>query len=324
MMKKQLISVLAAVSLVMGAVVTSSVTSTIMRGSLVGTAAAAGSAYVKPTNLSLEVLVNARKVQFPDAKPKMVNGSVLVPIRVVTETLKGKVLSVAGKDIVLQKGDRTVKLAIGSKAAAVNGKAITLNAAPSVYNNRTYVPLRFISEAFGEAVEWDSVNQFVWIGHKNVPSLDSLGKIEDIKPYEKYYEGAESTLTNGNGIKYKKARIITVNDLPFSVGGDLYLRLDRATSFQGKSLFRFSTTNKGSFVGGVVLLRDNGIRSREEITLYRESIGDHRIFYYGVVSKADFQVFGDKNYKSFQLSSVKYYDFGFYGEYKVLLENPWR
>ncbi|MGF7030540.1 foldase protein PrsA [Paenibacillus mucilaginosus] len=35
-----------------------------------------------------------------------------------------------------------------------------------IYNGTTYVPLRFISEALGEKVEWDGDNNRIWIGKK--------------------------------------------------------------------------------------------------------------------------------------------------------------
>ncbi|CAK4814267.1 unnamed protein product [Aphanomyces euteiches] len=35
-----------------------------------------------------------------------------------------------------------------------------------VYNNTTYVPLRFVGEALGKKVEWDEKNQTIWLGDK--------------------------------------------------------------------------------------------------------------------------------------------------------------
>jgi foldase protein PrsA len=41
-----------------------------------------------------------------------------------------------------------------------------------IYNNQTYVPIRFISEALGEKVRWDENNNTVWIGKKIVAVLN--------------------------------------------------------------------------------------------------------------------------------------------------------
>jgi foldase protein PrsA len=41
-----------------------------------------------------------------------------------------------------------------------------------IYNNTTYVPLRFVSEALGKKVDWDEKNQTIWFGGKNGVSVD--------------------------------------------------------------------------------------------------------------------------------------------------------
>jgi len=59
------------------------------------------------------------------------------------------------KTVTATAGNVTVKLTIGSKTATVNGNSVTLDVAPTILNQRTYVPLRFISEAFGKWVSYD-------------------------------------------------------------------------------------------------------------------------------------------------------------------------
>jgi len=55
----------------------------------------------------------------------------------------------------------TMKLQIGNSNAIVNGVVVSLDAPPVIINNRTLVPLRFISESFGANVEWDPVLRIV-------------------------------------------------------------------------------------------------------------------------------------------------------------------
>jgi foldase protein PrsA len=40
-----------------------------------------------------------------------------------------------------------------------------------VYNNTTYVPLRFVSEALGKKVQWDEKNQTIWFGDKTATTV---------------------------------------------------------------------------------------------------------------------------------------------------------
>jgi hypothetical protein len=48
----------------------------------------------------------------------------------------------------------TIVLTIGADIVSVNGKATSIDAAPEIIEGRTFVPIRFISEAFGSTVEW--------------------------------------------------------------------------------------------------------------------------------------------------------------------------
>lgn len=58
---------------------------------------------------------------------------------------------------------KEIFLYIGKVIAFVNGKEIKLDAAPFIKNGRTYVPLRFISEAIGGTVIWDGNEKKVMI-----------------------------------------------------------------------------------------------------------------------------------------------------------------
>ncbi len=55
------------------------------------------------------------------------------------------------------KADNMVALKIGAPIAFVNGGEMEISgAAPQIINSKTYLPLRFLADAFGYSVEWDS------------------------------------------------------------------------------------------------------------------------------------------------------------------------
>ena len=56
-----------------------------------------------------------------------------------------------------------IKLQIGNKNAIVNTSTLILPVAPVIKNGRTFVPLRFVSEAFGAEVTWDGIFKIVGI-----------------------------------------------------------------------------------------------------------------------------------------------------------------
>jgi hypothetical protein len=77
-------------------------------------------------------------------------------------------IAVVAYDAAGNKGTQTIKvtyapaantstvlvLTIGMDIVSVNGKATSIDAAPEIVASRTFVPIRFIAEAFGATVEW--------------------------------------------------------------------------------------------------------------------------------------------------------------------------
>jgi hypothetical protein len=70
----------------------------------------------------------------------------------------------ASEEFFLIRTDETIiKLTIGNTTAFVNGKAVPLDVPPTIIAGRTMVPIRFISEAFGAEVQWESETRTVRI-----------------------------------------------------------------------------------------------------------------------------------------------------------------
>ena len=109
----------------------------------------------------IKVVVDNQALEF-DVPPVNVNNRVLVPFRAISEAL-GAVVSwdEVTKVVTAKKLDITIKLTIGDKIAYINNRPTTLDVAPQIINNRTLIPVRFISEAFGAEVGWDGTNQTV-------------------------------------------------------------------------------------------------------------------------------------------------------------------
>jgi Copper amine oxidase N-terminal domain len=89
-------------------------------------------------------------------------GRVFVPLRGVFEHMGASVVYSAGT-INATKQNTTVQLRVGSTQATVNGQTQTLDVAPFIVGASTYVPLRFIAQAFGAQVGWDSPTRVVTI-----------------------------------------------------------------------------------------------------------------------------------------------------------------
>ena len=90
-----------------------------------------------------------------DAAPYLEGSTTMLPFKVVGDAL-GATVKWEGesKSVIFQQGDTTIVLQIGSSLALVNDRTVELDVAPVISNNRTFVPLRFVSTNLGAKVDW--------------------------------------------------------------------------------------------------------------------------------------------------------------------------
>ncbi len=108
---------------------------------------------------ALSVTVNGQPATF-SPPPIERAGRVFVPLRGVFERL-GATVVYSGGVINATGNNRTISLHIGSTQATVSGQPKALDVAPFIVGASTYVPLRFVSEALGAGVNYDSAHQIV-------------------------------------------------------------------------------------------------------------------------------------------------------------------
>ena len=102
------------------------------------------------------------KVIYNDVSPVIVNDRTMIPIRFIAEALGLNVSWNETAQTVSLKGDVIeIEMGIDSNYAKVNGTEKVLDVAPFIENNRTYLPVRFISENLGAKVEWVPGNRSI-------------------------------------------------------------------------------------------------------------------------------------------------------------------
>jgi len=112
----------------------------------------------------VKVLVEADEVTFPDAQPVVAGNRVMVPLRAVAEALGWRVSWSPSAQIVhIIKNEIEVSVAIGGSVYQVDGQPREMNAVPFLQEQRTYVPVRFVSEGLGYGVSWDGASASVRI-----------------------------------------------------------------------------------------------------------------------------------------------------------------
>ncbi len=94
---------------------------------------------------------------FPiDAPPILLDGRVMVPIRIIAEIFGAEIdWRPHTKTVIITLRYEEIRLSVGSTEAVVNGRPTPLDVAPVIHNGRLMVPIRFISEIFRSVVEWD-------------------------------------------------------------------------------------------------------------------------------------------------------------------------
>ncbi len=125
-----------------------------------------GEEKISQTN-NVKVLMNGTELDF-DVNPVIENGRVLVPLRMIFESLGATVTwESKTKTVIAEKNNKRIKLVVDGKEAYLNNEPIKLDVPAGLKNNRTLVPLRFISESLGANVSWDGKTRIVTITYKD-------------------------------------------------------------------------------------------------------------------------------------------------------------
>ena len=106
--------------------------------------------------------VNGQAVEF-DVPPQIINDRTMLPMRKIFEALGAEIEWIeSSQAIIAAKGSLIITLRIGyedmSATDILTGetKKITLDSVPVILEERTLVPVRAVSEAFGLKVNWDA------------------------------------------------------------------------------------------------------------------------------------------------------------------------
>lgn len=99
-----------------------------------------------------------------DATPYIENGRTYVPVRYLGNALGAETKwEEETKKVTLYKGSIEVNLIINSNDIIINGQSKEIDVAAVERNGRTYLPARYVAEAFGYQVMWDEESQTVSI-----------------------------------------------------------------------------------------------------------------------------------------------------------------
>ena len=121
----------------------------------------------------VKIYVNGKLIK-SDQPPIIKSSRTFVPVRVIAENLGTKVeYHREDRAVNIEKDDADIHIAIGEDMVwfsdEIKAGPVPIDAPAFIKNNRTYIPLRAISELFYMDVNWDAKKRAVYIDEKPVP-----------------------------------------------------------------------------------------------------------------------------------------------------------
>lgn len=138
---------------------------------LAATMAVSASSAVMTGSEAVTVIVDGSTL-VSDVAPQIINDRTMVPMRAIFETLGATVeWDGEARKITSKRGDTTIEMTVDNKTMYINGKAVELDTAPTIVNDRTLVPTRAAAEGLDAEVEWLADSKTVLILDKAKDSV---------------------------------------------------------------------------------------------------------------------------------------------------------
>ncbi|AZK45142.1 copper amine oxidase N-terminal domain-containing protein [Paenibacillus lentus] len=161
--------------------------------------------------------INGQRVSA--VQPIVKDGRTLVPLRFISEGLGAKVdFNAKNQFITIKHVDKTITLKIGKKDISINGKSSEMDVAADVYNNSTYIPLRYIGEAFNKKVVYlknEEIQPYSLIIIRDV-NAKVLENRNLIHIYELLYQGKSIVYSDRfMAVIKENDQLLVSNNLPY-------------------------------------------------------------------------------------------------------------
>ncbi|WP_027084881.1 N-acetylmuramoyl-L-alanine amidase family protein [Cohnella panacarvi] len=143
----------------------------------------AGMAYAEKATVTPKLILDGKVLQ-PPVAPKIMNNFVMVPVRIVTESLGYKVdYEKKNKQVTVSGGKTKIVMQVDQKTANVDGKSKKMDMPPTMESNSVLIPLRFVSDSVGIDVFWDNATKSVFLYTKEAPNTGNGSEgVEAVPP----------------------------------------------------------------------------------------------------------------------------------------------
>lgn len=112
-----------------------------------------------------------------DAAAFLSGGRAFVPMRYLGDAMGAEVAwDARTRRVTLTRGTTCVELTVGRPVIRVNGREQAIDVSPVLVGGRTYLPARFVAEAFGYGASWDPSLRRVTLRYRYAYSRDWLDR----------------------------------------------------------------------------------------------------------------------------------------------------
>lgn len=187
----------------------------------------------------IHIIYNDTPVVYDDVKPINRQDRVMIPFRVALESMGATVdYEDAARLVTATKGDITINFTLESDTIYVNNNGVestvTMDVPMIIEHDRTFVPIRFMSNALGMQVGWDGSTETVVIAD-----------------YGEYFSKIESFTPNVQ--KLSNLKTASLDTMTADIEFDM--------TFDGEA---------AKFVGSVTIYKDNGASASGTFNLPRD------------------------------------------------------
>lgn len=240
----------------------------------------------------IKVVVDGKVIEF-DVPPTTINDRTMVPLRKIFEAMNAMVeWDEASETITARRNNDSIVLRIDSTYAFVNGVNERLDAPATMIEDRTFIPVRFISESFGATVEWDEETKTVTIRSNTNMEEDT----------------SEDTFTPNipNDIEYISMQNKIINETYLVKDEKVIAEIIKSMTNISKGIYKTEPSYYISFVKGglqcigLPMPEAEGFYPKKAIELIKSNMNENNKYYYYLSQapwKQNFQAIKDNLYK---------------------------
>ncbi len=150
------------------------------------------SVYANNISKDISINVNGNQLEMSHS-PQIIENSTLVPLRDISDALDIDIKwNESTRTINVYGANDTYTLEIDNHTVqSEHHNTILLNVAPTIIENKTFVPIRFIAESMGADVLWDDVSKTISIKINDQQQNNDLERIELSLVDKKIYTGQQ-------------------------------------------------------------------------------------------------------------------------------------